>query len=60
MTDLEEIPNDDTTPQLEPSYWSEDGQYPLKDWQHAVLEDCTRMGYWQWVEMQRDLRGDDL
>ena len=60
MTDLEEIPNDDETPPPQPPYWSEDAKYPLKDWQHAVLEDYTRMGYWQWVEMQRDLRGYDL
>ena len=53
MTDLEEIPDDDAIPLGEPDYWTEDDQYPLRDWQEAVTQDYTRMGYWQWVDVQR-------
>lgn len=55
MTDLEEIPDDDAIPLGEPDYWSEDTTYPLRDWQQAVAQDYTRMGYWQWVEIQKML-----
>lgn len=53
MTDLEEVPNDDELPPSEPEFWSEDSEYPLADWQFAVAKDYTRMGYWQWVEVQK-------
>lgn len=33
----------------------EDLPYPMGDWQSAVRKDETRLGYWAWVEEQRDL-----
>lgn len=59
MTDLEEVPNDDTPSPAGNNYRAEDARYPLRDWQEAVAEDYTRMGYWQWVEVQQALRDDD-
>lgn len=30
-------------------YWNHYPGMPLKDWQHDVVNDYTRMGYWEWV-----------
>lgn len=31
-----------------------DPQYPVGDWRHEILEGNTRLGYFQWVEHQRE------
>lgn len=36
-------------------WWSEDSDYPVADWQHEVAEDNTRLGYWDWVEVTREM-----
>lgn len=43
------------TTQPPTDHWIEDLPYPMSDWQSAVREDETRLGYWAWVEAQRDL-----
>jgi hypothetical protein len=43
----------------EPSHWAEDAKYPVKDWQHEVAEDSTRLSYAEWVADQRDAAADD-
>lgn len=30
--------------------WAEYPDYPRKDWQHEVMDGCTNLGYWKWVE----------
>lgn len=33
-----------------PDYWSEDPAHPISDWQADVLNDSTRLGYWEWLQ----------
>ena len=35
-------------------YWGENEQYPVSDWKYEVLNDCTRRGYWEWLEAKFD------
>ena len=42
------------------SMWGEHEGWPVEDWQRAVSEDETRLGYWEWVEANVDLYGDYL
>lgn len=37
--------------------WADDPEYPVSDWQLEVANDDTRLGYWQWVEAQREWKG---
>jgi hypothetical protein len=30
-------------------HWAEVPEYPVRDWQDAVAEGSTRLGYWDWV-----------
>lgn len=34
-------------------YWTADPDYPLGDWQYAVSNDDTRLGYWEWRDHQK-------
>ncbi len=34
--------------------WGSDPDYPVADWQYEVANDDTRLGYWEWVEAQRE------
>lgn len=34
--------------------WSEHPIYRVQDWKHEVMNDDTRLGYWEWVEHQRE------
>ena len=29
--------------------WSQHPEYPIEEWQQAVWDDETRVGYWDWV-----------
>ena len=33
-------------------YWGKHPRFPVSDWQTEVAEDDTRLGYWEWVEIQ--------
>ncbi len=46
---------------MERDVWGSDPLYPVGDWQYEVANDETRLGYWEWVENQRDAEdcGDD-
>jgi hypothetical protein len=38
-----------------PQYmWEIDFEYPVEDWQDEVACDDTRLGYWAWVEAQKE------
>jgi len=41
------------------SQWDEDDDYSLEDWMYAVLNDETRLGYWEWVSNQRESDGEE-
>ena len=36
------------------SVWDEHAEYPAKDWQYEVGNGDTRLGYWDWVEHQKE------
>jgi hypothetical protein len=31
-------------------HWGEHPDYGLSEWQAEVVEDSTRLGYWEWVD----------
>jgi hypothetical protein len=31
------------------SHWDEHPKYPLEDWKYEVVNEDTRLGYWEWV-----------
>ena len=35
---------------LHGGHWGEHPDYPVEEWVTAVYENCTRSGYWQWVQ----------
>ena len=39
---------------MERDTWGSDPFYPVGDWQYEVANDETRLGYWEWVEAQRE------
>ena len=39
------------------SIWDDDPDHPVADWQYEVANNDTRLGYWQWVEAQREWEG---
>ena len=45
--------------QREDQPWTEYAAYPVQDWQHEVLNDNTRLGYWDWVEASIEWRMHD-
>lgn len=34
--------------------WDEDPEYPRRDWAYEVQNNDTLLGYWEWVEHQRE------
>ena len=42
-------------------FWSVHPDYSIEDWQNEVANDCTRKGYWEWVEgcIERDSIDND-
>ena len=36
------------------NYWDEHDEYGLRDWIDDVVEEGTRLGYWDWVQAQID------
>lgn len=40
--------------QKEHGHWGAHAQYPVADWQHAVANGDTRLGYWPWVAAKID------
>jgi len=34
--------------------WSDDPRHPVEDWKAEVANNETRLGYWAWVEQQRE------
>ena len=39
-------------------HWGEDPDYPLADWKYQVANDDTRLGYWEWVESEKEFDRD--
>lgn len=39
--------------------WAADENYPVEQWQYEVEEDNTRLGYWEWVEHQKEMNADE-
>ena len=39
--------------------WASDEDYPVEAWQYEVSEDNTRLGYWDWVQHQKDMTIED-
>jgi hypothetical protein len=35
--------------------WGEDKSYPRDAWQYDVAENATNLGYWEWVEHQKEI-----
>lgn len=52
----EEVP--DPKPEVIPGGWGEDPAYPRADWQYEVTNGDTQLGYWDWVEQQKNLHTD--
>ena len=48
-----------TDTDAEGDHWSEDPDYPLRDWRHEVADDNTRLGYWQWVRDRREEQAEE-
>ena len=40
--------------QAPPDLWSVDLEYPRDDWQWAVGQGDTNLGYWDWTRQQRE------
>jgi len=34
--------------------WAEDPDWPVSDWKYDVQNDDTRLGYWEWVEHNKE------
>ena len=34
--------------------WSEDPDCPRRDWQNQVFKGDTNLGYWQWVQHEKE------
>jgi len=32
--------------------------YPLEDWRYQVANNYTRLGYWDWVALQREMENN--
>ena len=35
--------------------WASDDGYTVEHWQYEVAEDDTRLGYWDWVQHQKEM-----
>ena len=38
------------------SHWEDDPEFPVEDWKYEVANGDTRLGYFEWVEHQRDAK----
>lgn len=45
--------------ELGTNFWGSDEKSPVSDWQAEVANDDTRLGYWDWVLVKRELAEDD-
>jgi hypothetical protein len=36
-------------------HWGEHPAFPPSDWAHEALSGETRLGYWDWVQLQLDI-----
>ena len=52
LTDLGGFADDQ--PAQDGDYWGEDPSNPIIDWQREVADGDTRLGYWQWIEAQKE------
>jgi hypothetical protein len=41
------------------SVWDDDEQFPIEDWRSEVINDDTRLGYWEWVYHGRQIALDE-
>lgn len=39
--------------------WDTDDEFTIEDWKYEVSNDDTRLGYWDWVEIQRELSWEE-
>jgi len=39
--------------------WGEDKEYPRSAWKYDVANDATNLGYWEWVEHQKEMNGEN-
>ena len=39
--------------------WGEDPEYPRDDWRHAAGDNDTSLGYWDWVDHEREIAEDE-
>lgn len=39
--------------------WGQDTEHTRSDWKFAVTNDDTNLGYWEWVEMQKEEDNDN-
>lgn len=44
---------------IDKSWWDVDSEFPLEDWKYEVVNNDTRLGYWDWVQIQRTLERDE-
>ena len=38
--------------------WIEHEDYPIAAWKAAVASDSTRLGYWDWVDLMLETKGN--
>jgi len=42
-------------------YWAEHHEYLIEDWGHAIQNNDTRLGYWDWIlEMLKNEDDNDF
>jgi len=41
------------------SIWDEDPKFPASEWRREAWEDNTRLGYWEWVQHQRESAAEE-
>lgn len=40
-------------------FWGSDPDHPVDEWQAEVNDDATRLGYWDWVQCQREQAAEE-
>ncbi len=40
--------------------WEEDKEFPRSTWRQAVMQEETQLGYWDWVEHEREADQIDI
>lgn len=41
------------------NHWGEDPAYPVRDWRYQAGNNDTRLGYWDWVDGEREADAAD-